>query len=527
MCSSMKKTIRYYSTIKLLIIIAIIVGISMSYFIITAENDLDFKINWNMFKSVLIIPLFIVGFILGLGQKFQVYESVIETRDSTSGRLLKVERNDDITDSMMAGCLLPLLNYFVITPLAIAAIIYYSLMAIVYMFAVVFPFIITGFILLSLVFLYKILNKSVNNHYRYIIIPIVTVLFIGIYWLFYFLWVSSDSEQNQKTALLIATVGALVSVILFSILILTVNDENDDNDYAEIDIKQPQFISGVFLITFIVTFLFIIGVYSFKLLSSTSDNSASDTKSILSFHTVISKSTLNVRSGPGETYSKIGSLNKGDQVGVYYFDGDWVAIDYQGCKGYVHSQYLTSVKARSSSLSSDQPETTISTQDHYNSGQSEKNLVQTTYPSSVNISTTTGVINSHDVEYSKFYRNKRITQSEREQLKIDNINNKFLNNELVKGKVIYRNNDGRLETFLHVVEDFNTSEILVSYNCNGDYISHITIGEIGVYSGNRSYTKIGGNTLSICSYIPEDEYDSEMITQYIITSDLYFMKTAE
>ncbi len=302
----------------------------MSYFIITAENDLDFKINWNMFKSVLIIPLFIVGFILGLGQKFQVYESVIETRDSTSGRLLKVERNDDITDSMMAGCLLPLLNYFVITPLAIAAIIYYSLMAIVYMFAVVFPFIITGFILLSLVFLYKILNKSVNNHYRYIIIPIVTVLFIGIYWLFYFLWVSSDSEQNQKTALLIATVGALVSVILFSILILTVNDENDDNDYAEIDIKQPQFISGVFLITFIVTFLFIIGVYSFKLLSSTSDNSASDTKSILSFHTVISKSTLNVRSGPGETYSKIGSLNKGDQVGVYYFDGDWVAIDYQG-----------------------------------------------------------------------------------------------------------------------------------------------------------------------------------------------------
>lgn len=137
MCSSMKKTIRYYSTIKLLIIIAIIVGISMSYLIITAENDLDFKINWNMFKSVLIIPLFIVGFILGLGQKFQVYESVIETRDSTSGRLLKVERNDDITDSMMAGCLLPLLNYFVITPLAIAAIIYYSLMAIVYMFAVV------------------------------------------------------------------------------------------------------------------------------------------------------------------------------------------------------------------------------------------------------------------------------------------------------------------------------------------------------------------------------------------------------
>lgn len=84
-----------------------------------------------------------------------------------------------------------------------------------------------------------------------------------------------------------------------------------------------------------------------------------------------------------------------------------------------------------------------------------------------------------------------------------------------------------METFLHVVEDFNTSEILVSYNRNGDYISHITIGEIGVYSGNRSYTKIGGNTLSICSYIPEDEYDSEMITQYIITSDLYFMKTAE
>lgn len=476
----MKKTIRYYSAVKILTCIAIIVGISMSYFIIISENDLDFRINWNMFKSALIIPLYIIGFILGLGQKFQVYESVIETRDSTTGRLLKVERNDDITDSMMAGCLFPLLNYFVITPLVIAAMIYYPLMTIVYLFAVVFPFIITGFILLSLIFLYKLLNKLVNTRFRHIFIPATSLLFISIYWLCYYLWVNNGPESYAKIAMLIAIGGAVLSVLLLLILIITVNDENDDTESIETDLIHNSGISGGLLLTFIISFLLIIGVYSFKLLSPLSGSSDLYTKTELSYYTVSCKSFLNVRSGPGGSYEKVGSLNSGDRIGVYSIDGDWAVIDYMGNKGYVHSQFLRALIEDSYRLSSTEEQTDVTSVDN-NSKESVQEQINTPLISDLNINQTTGVITSHNVGYEKFYKNRRITQSEREQLKIDYINKSLPNNELVKGKLIYKGDNGRLETFLHVVEDHNTLEMLVSYNSKGDYISHIIIGELGVY----------------------------------------------
>lgn len=519
----MKKTIRYYSTVKILTCIAILVGISMSYFIIVSDNDLDFRINWNMFKSVLIIPLCIVGFILGLGQKFQVYESFIETRDATTGRLLKVERNDDITDSMMAGCLFPLLNYFVITPLVIAAMIYYPLMAIVYLFAVVFPFIITGFILFSLVFLYKFLNRLVDSRLRHIFIPFVSVLFIGIYWLCYYLWVNNGAESPYgNMPLLIVIVGAGLCILLFSILVITVN-EDDEEVYAETDLTHSSDISGGFLLTFIITFILIIGVYSFKLLSSSSATSDYYADSTFSFYTVNSKTSLNVRSGPGGSYEKVGSLNSGDQIGVYSIEGDWAAIDYHGSKGYVHSQYLTAPITESDVSSSDQEQTEILSEDTNCSDLVEE---QVDNPSNIhlNISQTTGVITSHNVAYDKFYKNRRISQSEREYLKIDFINRSLPNNELVKGKVIYMGNNGRLETFLNVVEDQNTSEVLVSYNSNGDYVSHIKIGELGVYSGDRAYARIEGNGLSVYIYTIEDESVSEETVRYIITPELNFRK---
>ncbi len=56
----------------------------------------------------------------------------------------------------------------------------------------------------------------------------------------------------------------------------------------------------------------------------------------------VSSGTLNVRSGPGTSYSRIGSLTKGEEVMVLKVSGAWSYVLYDGTKtGYVSSQYLS------------------------------------------------------------------------------------------------------------------------------------------------------------------------------------------
>lgn len=52
---------------------------------------------------------------------------------------------------------------------------------------------------------------------------------------------------------------------------------------------------------------------------------------------------LNVRSGPGTGYRKVGRLEKGEQVYVAYYENEkWVKVLYDEDKsGYVHASYLT------------------------------------------------------------------------------------------------------------------------------------------------------------------------------------------
>ncbi len=61
---------------------------------------------------------------------------------------------------------------------------------------------------------------------------------------------------------------------------------------------------------------------------------------------VVNVSSLNVRSGPGTSYSKLGSLTKGATVTITAEDKDtggelWYQITYSSGVGYVHSDYIT------------------------------------------------------------------------------------------------------------------------------------------------------------------------------------------
>lgn len=66
---------------------------------------------------------------------------------------------------------------------------------------------------------------------------------------------------------------------------------------------------------------------------------APDVKGATKYVTVAS---LNVRSGPGTNYSKVGYLTKGDSLTSYAQTGDWVYMETGSLSGYVHTAYLSS-----------------------------------------------------------------------------------------------------------------------------------------------------------------------------------------
>lgn len=57
---------------------------------------------------------------------------------------------------------------------------------------------------------------------------------------------------------------------------------------------------------------------------------------------IVNTSSLNVRSGPGTTYSKVGTLSKGEKVGIMSENNGWSKIDFKGKVAYTSSQYLSS-----------------------------------------------------------------------------------------------------------------------------------------------------------------------------------------
>ncbi|SCH38375.1 C40 family peptidase [Romboutsia sp. Marseille-P6047] len=71
------------------------------------------------------------------------------------------------------------------------------------------------------------------------------------------------------------------------------------------------------------------------------NNSGSSSESIISYK-IVTATTLNVRSGAGTNYSKIGTLSKGDEVSVISESNGWAKINYKGTNGYVSSDYIVS-----------------------------------------------------------------------------------------------------------------------------------------------------------------------------------------
>ena len=144
---------------------------------------------------------------------------------------------------------------------------------------------------------------------------------------------------------------------------------------------------------------------------------------------------------------------------------------------------------------------------------------------------------SLDDSYDKHYKRQRITDEERQELKIDNIKfkdfgtatnfGKHKNKMLAKGKLIYCGANGRLETIMLIeAPDGNTLEYLVSYNAQGEYVDCIRVGCIFSYAGDRGSSKINLKSVTYNSYYPAEGEDEggENTYKYRITDDLKFVE---
>ena len=87
------------------------------------------------------------------------------------------------------------------------------------------------------------------------------------------------------------------------------------------------------------------GYISSKYLKSSGNSSTTTTSGT----TVYSTTTLNVRSGPGTSYSIITSMKKGQSAVKTGASGSWYKVSVNGKTGYVSSKYITTTKPSRSS----------------------------------------------------------------------------------------------------------------------------------------------------------------------------------
>lgn len=82
--------------------------------------------------------------------------------------------------------------------------------------------------------------------------------------------------------------------------------------------------------------LFILGIFLAVMVVSVFD----DPEPFPRQKTLYTKASLNVRTGPGTEYKKIGVLKRFQEVQVIKTKGDWVKINHEGEAGWVSMKYL-------------------------------------------------------------------------------------------------------------------------------------------------------------------------------------------
>ncbi len=143
-----------------------------------------FSMEVNMFKSPLTPFLWVVGFILGLKQKTESYKTYDVYENKYTGEK-RYEESGDITDSMMGGIMMPLIQRFILIPLAIAAVIYYAIYLLVKIISGILPYCV---LILAVAGLVGLLLFYLRNGFKKQRLYIMAVISFGLALMMTCLW---------------------------------------------------------------------------------------------------------------------------------------------------------------------------------------------------------------------------------------------------------------------------------------------------------------------------------------------------
>lgn len=152
-------------------------------------------------------------------------------------------------------------------------------------------------------------------------------------------------------------------------------------------------------------------------------------------------------------------------------------------------------------------------------------------PQVVNIPKNKGVMSLNDA-YNQYDNRKRMTASEREKFRINKIkhpdfDNKWNNSQLAFGKDIYSGEQGTLVSLLYIEKEHASTEFLVSYDKQGNFIDCISIGSVSAYGGDRGECVFNGNKLTARFSFIEEGGGGITSIEYEITPALKFKKIKE
>lgn len=144
-------------------------------------SDFTFSAQWNIFKSPLLGPLFIVGLVLAvlhIGKNHYSYDTYEQDvyRDGTKS---KPRKSYDVIDNVEGSCLAPLLGHFLLEPFLYACLIYYPLMCIVAFVGSVFPYILSALVLALCFLVFRFSSLFHFRHHSVVLIVLSLVLTIS------------------------------------------------------------------------------------------------------------------------------------------------------------------------------------------------------------------------------------------------------------------------------------------------------------------------------------------------------------
>ncbi|MBE6259700.1 MAG: hypothetical protein E7107_02580 [Prevotella sp.] len=166
-------------------VVSTVVTCSGVYFLyqILFNSDISFSANWNMFDSILMWPLYIIG-LLVMFMNWNLFSFSYDTYDKITyndGHTI-VKRNWDFIEWILGHVIAPIFGRFFLVPIIVAALIYYPLMCIVHLVGAIFPYIL-ALIVVGIIFVsWKFTSWFQFRYHSWLLVLVGIVLTISFSW---------------------------------------------------------------------------------------------------------------------------------------------------------------------------------------------------------------------------------------------------------------------------------------------------------------------------------------------------------